>query len=238
MVNPYDPKYYKPQKVKIFQSKDRKDMVDYKFEFEITGSHLDRLLMMKAGYLNDSISDNYFILDEEGIDRIIEELSLAKRAIVNSRAAKISIEQLHKELNELLDRDLLESITLTYRKNMLPPYFSPALYKAFEVKANPKHGVTLEKDISFLEVFHMSINEEEFDKTMNYIRNYHDIPIHFVNFDIDEEIAKRKREAMRDLDKKSKSGKVGYSDKERSKYIKMMGDMGIPINVLATPDKK
>ena len=243
-INPYDPISYKPDKIKIFQSKtdDRKDMVDYHFDFEITGSNIDRLLLFTAGYLGNSggKEDNHFILDEDTIDKIIDKLQIAKTRLQKSKFAKEKLEECHKILGEYLDKGYIESITIEHRKNLLPPYYTSLLYKAFIIKPNFKKDTPsdINTGFNFLEVLHLDINEGKFDETMNHIRHYHNIPIHFVGYDHDKEIEKRKKQAMRELDEATKTGKVGMSKNDRRRYSKMLEELNIPINVLASGGKK
>ena len=241
-INPYDPVSYKKEKIKVFQTGDtnRKDLVDYHFDFEITGDNLNRLLLFTTGYLgNSGKEDSYFVLDEDSIDKLIDKLQTAKTRLEKSRFAKEKLDECHALLEEYLSKGYVESITLEYRKNQLPPYYTPLLYKAFVVKPNFKDNIPTDvnKGFNFLEVLHLDINEGKFDEVMNHIRHYHNIPIHFVGYDHDKEIEKRKKQAMRELDEASKKGRVGMSESDRRKYSKMLEELNIPINVLASRGK-
>ena len=246
MVNPYDLVSYKKEKVKIFQSKDdsRKDLVDYHFDFEITGDNLNKLLLFSAGYMGGDITqeDSYFLLDEDTIDKIIYRLTNAKVALERSKEAKAKLDKCHEELESYLKAGYIESITMEYRRNQLPPYYNQLLYKAFCIIPNFKKDIDIPLDVNtgfnFLEVLHLDINESKFDETMNHVRHWYDIPIHFVGYDHDKEIEKRRKQAMRELDEATKKGRVGTSETDRKKYLKMLEDINIPINVLSHKDKK
>ena len=246
MVNPYDLTSYKKEKIKIFQPKDksRKDLVDYHFDFEYTGDNLNRLLLFSAGYLgpNANQEDSYFLLDEDAIDKIIDRLSKAKAAIERSKEAKEKLDECHKELENYLKAGYVESITMEYRRNQLPPFYDSLLYKAFCIIPNFEKDINIPSDVNtgfnFLEVLHLDINESRFDEVMNHVRHWYDIPIHFIGYDHDKEIEKRRKQALRELDEATKKGRVGTSENDRRKYSKMLEDMHIPINVLSHKGKK
>lgn len=239
--NPYNLVEYKKDKLKIFNSKKddktRTDLVDYLFGFQISGTNDNNLLLLETGYINSNKDNNYFILDEDDIDKLIEKLQTAKERIIISKIVSVRIKELHGELNRYLDAGYIESITMELKKNSLPPYFQPQFYKAFIIKPNFKKDIDIPSDVNtgfnFIEVLHLDINEGKFDETMNYIRNYCDIPIHFIGYDHGLEIEKRKKEALRDLDKRTKDPhKYGRSPEDIAKYKKMMEELGIPKDIL------
>jgi len=243
-INPYDLTSYKKEKIKVMNSKKndlKKDLLDYHFDLEVTGSGIDRQVLLTAGYYGGSDNDSYFILDKDTITKMIDKLNSMYKAIELAEKANDKVKELHEQLDEYLKAGYIESITLDHRKNMLPPYFNSALYKAFIIRPNFKTDIDIPSEVNtgfnFLEVLKLKINEDKFDETMNYVRHYNDIPIHFIGYDYNEEVEKRKKEAMKDLDKASKKKGPRYTDKERNKYMKMMKDMNIPFNVL-NPDKK
>lgn len=245
--NPYNLEEYKKDKLKIFNSKkddkSRNDLVDYLFEFQISGTNDDNLLLFGAGYLHNSKESNYFILDENDIDNMIEKLNMAKQRIMVSKVVSEKIKSLHEELNRYLEAGYVDHIILEYRENSLPPYFQKEIYKTFCIKPVFKIDIDIPPEVNtafnFIEVLHLDINEGKFDETMNYIRNYNDIPIKFIGYDHAEEIEKRKKEALKDLDNATKKGhRYGRSPEDIAKYRKMMDDMGIPNNVLNHKKKK
>ena len=237
--NPYDLSTYKTKPLKIFQTDDRKDMLNYKFAFEITGDNLDKRLLLSTGYIGQDIDDNYFILNEDEITKIVDQLNNYKEILHKSKKCRLDLDTLHYQLEQDLKAGYIESITIEYKKNSLPPYYDPLLYKAFIISPNYKKEAVpdyVNTAFNFLEVLRMDINEARFDEVMNHIRHHYDIPIHFIGYDYDEEVRKRQKQAMKELDEATKNGHVGYTDTERSKYSKMLKDMNIPFNVLA--DKK
>lgn len=242
--NPYDLVSYKPKKIIISHNdkdSDTKDLLTYKFNFEVTGSNIERLLLLGAGYAEGDIETNHYILDENDIQKLVDQLLIEKERIEKSKKAKEEVKYLHSILNAYLDEGYVESITLEYKPTSLPPYFSPLLYKAFNIKPNFRKDIDIPSEVNtafnFLEVLSLSLNEGKFDETMNYIRNYKDIPIHFIGYDRDKEIEKRKKEAMKEL-KEYPDDKIGYSDADRTKYLNMLKDLNIPVNVLSHKGKK
>lgn len=236
--NPYDLETYKTKPLKIFQTDDRKDMLNYKFGFEITGSNLDKMLLLSTGYIGQDSDDNYFILNEADITNIVDRLNKYKDILHKSKEHKKKLDSLHDQLEQDLKAGYIESITIEYKRNSLPPYYDPLLYKAFIICPNYKKDTpdTVNTAFNFLEVLRMDINEAKFDEVMNHIRHNYDIPIHFIGYDYDEEVKKRQKQAMKELDDASRKGHIGYTDAEKSKYSKMLKDMNIPFNVMA--DKK
>lgn len=235
--NPYNLVEYRDEKLKIFNSKkdqnNRNDLVDYLFNFRISGTNDNNLLLLTTGYLSDDKDDNYFILDEDDIDKMIDRLKTVKERISISKKVSEKIKELHKELNRYLKAGYIESITLELKENMLPPYFQKEFYKTFIIRPNFKKDIEIPNEVNtgfnFIEVLHLDINEGKFDEVMNYIRDYNDIPIHFVGYDHADTIRKRQKEALRDLDEASKKG-YRYSKEDIEKYRKMMRDYNIPID--------
>lgn len=247
-INPYDLLSYKKKRIKIFNSKKddkergRKDLVDYEFDLEVTGSNTDKKILLSTGYIGKKGEESYFILDEDDLDRLITELSEAKEILKKSRCSKDQILIIHQELEKYLKAGYIESITLEYKKNFLPPYFNKELYKAFNVRPNFKKDIDIPSWVNigfnFIEVYHLDINEGKFDEVMNYIRHYYDIPIHFIGYDHMDEIRKREKAALKELDDKIKSGTVGTDPTQAKIFNSMLNDMGIPHNVINFKKKK
>lgn len=243
-IVPYDPiDYGKPDKIIIRQKGDQKDLVDYKFEFEISGDNLNRKILFTAGYLGGTAKDqdNIFILEEESIDDLITKLQLEKERIQKAKENKKRLEELHKQLGEYLKAGYITKIIMRHQPTRLPPYYNKLIYKAFIIEPVFKNDCPSEVNtgFNFLEVLHLPIEEKEFDKVMNYVRHYEDIPIETIGFDIRDEIEKRKKEAIKELNGRTAEEYVNrHSEEQKKKYAKMMNDMGIPVNVMNYKNKK
>ena len=231
--NPYDLMTYKNEKVIVRQKEDQKDLLDYRFEFELSGDGHDRKLLMTTGYIGGSAkeSDNYFFLDEDTIDKLIEKLEIEKARIKKASILKQELKKLHDELNGYMKNGYVESIDLIYKPNSVPPYFNNKIYKAYIIKPNFKPGCPQEVNtaFNFLEVLHLTIDEKDFDRTMNYIRDHNDIPINMVGFSYAEMVNERKKEAEKQINKKSAEDFVNRHTKEQTDYYyKKLSEMGIP----------
>lgn len=246
--NPYNLSEYKTSKLKIFNSKKdqktRNDLVDYLFKFQITGTNDNNLLLLSTGYIsNNKDNDNYFILDENDIDNLISELEEVKEKIAISRLVADRIVDLHAQLNEYMKAGYVDYIELELKKDYLPPYFQKELYKTFIIRPIFKKDIDIPPEVNtafnFIEVLHLDINEGKFDETMNYIRDYNDIHIHFIGYDHADEIKKRQKEALKDLDDATKNGhRYKRSPEDIAKYQKMMKELNIPFNLATNNIKK
>lgn len=251
MKNPYDLNLYKPKIVKVNNKKKAKDrnqdiaLHNYHFDIEISGVNKNRQLLLTAGYLGaQENADNAFLLDDNDIDNLVEELLKAKEAIEKGKEVSAELEDIHERLNSDIQNGFVDHIEMEYKPTLLPPHFNQALYKPFKITPIYINNINKEnisfKDGSFLEVLYLSIVEEEFDKTMDYMRGYHDIDIHIYGWDYNEELEKRKKEALKDLDKDIKRRKDKKRMKaEEEKYTKMLNEItgGAPSMMNMKPGK-
>lgn len=233
--NPYDQNVYKPKTVRIDNKKKKKDfnisLNNYRFELELSSNNANRLLLLTTGYLGtNNNNDNTFLLNDNDLDKLIEQLIKYRDIIRKSKNTNVKIEALHGILNKYLDNGYVQHINMIYKPVLLPPGFNSVLYKPFIIKPIIKQEYTdlddVDKDFEFLEIFHLDIVEESFDMIMDYIRNYNDIPIHIYGWDYNEEVDKRKKEAIKDLDKETKRRKnKKLIEKEKAKFEEMLQQM-------------
>lgn len=238
IINVYDSTIYKKEGFRVMNSKKdnetRNNLNNYLFETDICGDGVNREIILTASFLGEKGGESLFTLDESDIDKFINLLQSAREKIEKNKSVKKDLEKLHDKLNEYLEADYVKSIKLVRNDELMPPYFNPLLFIAFEVCPVFKEDVpdTVDRDFRFLEVLHLSIDESAFDETMNYIRNYKDISIHIHGFNREKEVEKRYKESMKEADRLIARMKSGQWQKEKEKYYKMMMDMGIPITML------
>lgn len=237
LKNIYDYKKYSPTFMRVKNSKKsnkyRRSLSNYKFGFLIDGDDFNRELMLTCSYMDDKESESSFILDGEDIDYLVDKLQEMKSIINKGKHSQDILKGFHNTLNEYIDAGYIELIEMRRNDTLLPPGYNPALYMAFIIRPRFKLGIDIPSEVNtafnFLEVLHLDINENEYDKTMNYIRNYHDIPIVIYGWDRDAEIEKRKKEALKDADKRIKEMNDGTKEERDKKYRKILNDMfGIP----------
>lgn len=245
LINPYDYNEYNIKTLRVLNSK-KKDkykssLANYKFAFGIQGDNIDKELLMTCSYIGGDNEECSFILEEEDIDKLIGKLQIVKSVIEIGKNIRNEIKKCHDILNGYINAGYIESITITRKDYLLPPYYQPSLFMAFVIQPIFKNTVKPSDSVNtmfnFLEVLHLDIDENKYAKTMEYIRNHHEeIPISIIGWDRDAIIEKRKKEALKDADKHLKDMKDGTKAKNDAKYRKMLCDM-VGLNPVLSTDE-
>lgn len=245
LINAYDYTEYKLKKVRVLNSKKedkyKSSLANYKFTFDIQGDNIDKELLLSCSYIGGDNDEYTFVLEENDIDELITRLQETKDIIAKGKQIREKIKECHDTLNEYIKAGYIESITLEKRDYLLPPYYNKSLYMAFaikpEFKKDTKYLTEVNTMFNFLEVLHLSIDENKFAQTMEYIRNYHEeIPITIIGWDRNAIIEKRRKEALKDADKRIQDMKDGTKEKNDAKYRNMLCEM-VGLNPLLSTDE-
>lgn len=244
LLNPYDYCEYKTQKVRVLNSKKedryKSSLSNYKFSFDIQGDNIDKELLFTCEYIGGDDEPYSFALEGNEIDKLIDKLQEAKTIINKGKTIRDNLKKYHGILNEYIKAGYIDCISMEKKDYLLPPYYQSSLFMAFIIRPVFKTGIKIPPDVNtkfnFLEVLHLDINENEYAKTMDYVRGYNDISITIIGWDRDAIIEKRKKEALKDADKRINDMKYGTKAKNDAKYRAMLCEM-VGLNPLLSTDE-
>ena len=228
-INPYPKKDFTCKRsVKITQDALSSEGL---FTSEITGEFGNRKAYITTGYIGDDSLTNNFVVSEDTLEEIIDNLQYVLANIKHDKELKSHEDSLMDTLHEYIRLGYVEGITLE-RLNMEIPGFNSSLYKVFKIKPkfiyniDPNAGVNLE--FSFIKCLHLDLNQEKYNKTIDDIRNGDNtIPIKFIGYDRKEEIKKFIISAKKELEGYDPSNNIPPTPEQINSAKDIMKKIGL-----------
>lgn len=206
----------------------------YNFGVRVTGENGNRRIYLTSGYNNTEEYTNHFVLSVEDIEKLEALIIEAKTQINEDKKANVLLDDMRNELKRYIENDYIDKIKLIRQDIIYPNGFNKELYIPFLIQ--PEFSLDIPDDdinlgFNYIEFLHLSMKEDEYQKTLDYIRFDHkEIPIVFVGYDRKEEIRKYIKEAKKDLKNYDPSKRKPPTKEQMDRAMDIMKKMGYKFN--------
>lgn len=176
----------------------------YKVGVSITGEAGNRLATVSTGYAGHDDITNYFIFDKDDLLTIREMIDTAIKEIDDDKNKKKELDSIRDELKRYIEHGYVKKIKIIRTSTFIPNGYHDGLYSAYQIKPIFEVDDNVEEDVNigltYIEFLYLSPNEDQFNKTLSYLKCGHDeVEIEFIGYNRKEEVKKYIMEAKRDL---------------------------------------